>query len=137
MLKIGELEPNFYFSYKEMKYISFDKSIDGIRVLATYTNESQPAKKSFKKPVKQILHQCIEKEKEYIAFKNVQFDEWEPVRKSLVPVLSLTTLFIAPKTAMPDIDMGTTKKSVEKKRHPRIVNVLKKSIGATTITKRI
>lgn len=75
MLKIGELEPNFYFSYEEIEYISLDKSIDRIEVLATYTNESQPAKKSFKKPVKQILRQRIEKEKKYTAFKNIQFGE--------------------------------------------------------------
>ena len=39
--------------------------------------------------------------------------------------------------AIPDADMATTKKSVEKKRHSQVVNVLKESIGATTITKRI
>ena len=38
---------------------------------------------------------------------------------------------------MPNANMVTTKKSVEKKRYPRVINVLKESVRATTITKRI
>ncbi len=39
--------------------------------------------------------------------------------------------------AMPDAEATEPKKQVEKKKHLRVVNVLKKSVGATTITKRI
>lgn len=37
---------------------------------------------------------------------------------------------------MLDVD-PVTKKGFERKRHPRVVNVLKESVGVTTITKRI
>lgn len=37
---------------------------------------------------------------------------------------------------MLDVD-PVTKKGLERKRNPRVVNVLKESVGATTITKRI
>ena len=70
-LRMRELESDCYSSDKKIEYISLNKPIDGIKVLATRTNESQPTKKSFKEPVKQILHQRIEKEKEYAAFKNI------------------------------------------------------------------
>lgn len=36
---------------------------------------------------------------------------------------------------MPDVDTVTAEESVEKKRHPRVVNVLKESVRATTIIK--
>ncbi len=37
---------------------------------------------------------------------------------------------------MTDVEK-VVEKNVEQKRHPRVVNFLKESIGATTITKRI
>lgn len=52
MLRIRELELNFYIFDKEVEYVSFDKPINTIKVLTTYTNKSQLAKKSFKEPVK-------------------------------------------------------------------------------------
>ena len=55
MLRIGELEPDPYFSDEKIEYVSLDKPIDRIKVFATCTNESQLAKKSSKKPIKQIL----------------------------------------------------------------------------------
>ncbi len=120
-----------------MEYVSLDAPINGIRVLAARTNQSQPAKKPAKEPVKRILRRRIEKEKEYAAPKNVRFVKWEPVRKN--PVLSspIATLSTAPETAMLDADTATVKKSGERKKHPQVVNVLKESVGATTITKRI
>ncbi len=39
--------------------------------------------------------------------------------------------------AMPDTEASKPKKMVERKKHPWVVNVLKESVGATTITKRI
>ena len=136
-LRIGELEPDPYSSDEEVEYVSLDTSIDGIGVLAAYTNQSQFTKELSKEPVKRILRRHIEKEKEYATPKNVQFGEWEPVRKSLVPTPLLATLSVVLEKAMPNVDTATIKQSIEKKRHLRVVNVLKESIGATTITKQI
>ncbi len=38
---------------------------------------------------------------------------------------------------MPDAEASEPKKVVERKKHPRVVNMLKESVSATTITKRI
>lgn len=38
---------------------------------------------------------------------------------------------------MLDVKTGEPKKTVEKKKHPWVVNILKKFIGGMTITKRI
>lgn len=38
---------------------------------------------------------------------------------------------------MPDAEATELKRPVERKKHPRVVNILKESVGATTITKRI
>lgn len=75
MLRIRELKSDFYFSDKEIEYISLDISIDGIEVLVARTNQSQLTKKLFKESAKQILRQCIEKKKEYTALKNIWFDK--------------------------------------------------------------
>ncbi len=56
-----------------MKYVSLDALIDGIGVLATCTNQSQPAKEPAKESVKQIFRRRIQKEKEYASPKNFQF----------------------------------------------------------------
>lgn len=39
--------------------------------------------------------------------------------------------------AMPDVEADEHKKTIGRKKHLRVVNVLKESIGVTTITKRI
>ena len=83
------------------------------------------------------MRRRIEKKKEYTALKKIRFGEWEPVRESTVPIPLLATLSIASEIAMPNADMGIAKKSVEKKRYPRVVNVLKDFVEATTSTKRI
>ncbi len=83
------------------------------------------------------MRQRIEKEKKYSAPKNVQFGEWEPVRENLVPSPPKATPSAAPETAMLDANTATAKKSVERKKHPRVVNVLKELVGATNITKCI
>ena len=41
------------------------------------------------------------------------------------------------KEPMPDAKGTTVKKTVKREKHPYVINVLKKSVGATTITKRI
>lgn len=38
---------------------------------------------------------------------------------------------------MPDIETGKLKKTIERKKHLQIINVLKKSVKTTTIIKRI
>lgn len=38
---------------------------------------------------------------------------------------------------MPDVKVGELRKTVKKKKHLQVVNMLKKSVGATTITKCI
>ncbi len=76
-MQIGELEPDFCSSYKEVEYVFLDAPIDGIGVLAACTNQSQPAKEPAKESVKRIFRRRIEKEKEYAASKNVRFGEWE------------------------------------------------------------
>lgn len=38
---------------------------------------------------------------------------------------------------MPDAETGKLKKTIKRKKHPRVVNILKESVGVTTITKRI
>lgn len=74
-MKIGKLEPNLYFSNKKVGYVFFNKPIYKIKILATCIKEFQPIKKSFTKPIKQILCQRIKKEKKYDIFKNVWFGE--------------------------------------------------------------
>ena len=71
-LQIGDLELDLYSSDEEVKYVSLDVPINGIRVLAARTNQFQPAKKPAKEPVKRILRRRIEKEKKYTAPKNVR-----------------------------------------------------------------
>lgn len=55
-LRIREKELDLYFSDKKIEYVFLEEPIDRIKVLATYTNESQLAKKSSKEPIKQILY---------------------------------------------------------------------------------
>lgn len=38
---------------------------------------------------------------------------------------------------MPDVEGTIAKKIAERKKHPQVINVLKESVGVTTITKRI
>lgn len=38
---------------------------------------------------------------------------------------------------MPNADIAIAKKNIKKKRHSQIVNILKESVRATTITKQI
>ncbi len=114
-----------------------DALIDGIRVLAVCTNQSLPAKEPANEPVKRILRRPIEKEKKYATLRNVRFGEWEPMRENPVPSSSIATPLAALETAMLDADTATAKKSVQKKKHPRVVHILKQSVQATTIAKRI
>ncbi len=54
-----------------------------------------------------------------------------------MPTSVAATLSPPLETAIPDANTAFGKKDVEQKIYPRVVNVLKESVGATTITKRI
>ena len=135
-LRIGEADPDPYSSDEETEYISLDEPIE-TGVLAARANQSKSNQGPSKEPVKQILRRRIEKENNYAAPKNVRFGEWEPVKDSSLPDPTVTVPSTTQEEAMPDAEGTTVKKTVKRKKHPRVVNVLKESVGATTITKRI
>ncbi len=78
----------------------------------------------------------IEKENNYPAPKNVRFGEWEAIQESSLPT-RISAPVLSQEAAMPDAEATEPKKQVERKKRPRVVNVLKESVSATTITKRI
>ncbi|MCJ1347605.1 hypothetical protein MMC31_005833, partial [Peltigera leucophlebia] len=117
-LRIGEVDPDPYSSDEETEYISLDEPVET-------------------GPVKRILRRRIEKENNYVAPKNVRFGEWEPVKDSSLPDPTPTVPSSTQEEVMPDVEGTTAKKPVERKKHPRVVNVLKESAGPTNITKRI
>ncbi len=135
-LRIGELEPDGCSTDEKSEYISLDEPIR-TEVLAAHSDEPRPTAEPSKESVKRILRRRIQKEKKYTLPKNVRFGEWESVRENPAPTPPIVTLSTAPKTAMPDADTAINKKSVERKKYPQVINVLKESVGATTITKRI
>ena len=135
-LRIGEMDPDPYSSDEEAEYISLDEPIE-TGVLTARANQSKPTAGPSKEPVKRILRRRIEKEKDYAVPKNVRFGEWDPVRDDPLPGPTTTVPSTSQEAVMPDAEAIATKKTVERKRHPRVVNVLKESVGATTITKRI
>lgn len=70
----------------------------------------------------------------------MRFGEWKPIRDNSMsaPTLALVSaLSLSQKTAMLDAEAGEPKKTVKKKKYSQVVNVLKESVRATTITKRI
>ncbi len=123
----------------KVEYISLDEAIK-TGVLAARSNQPKPPQGPSKEPVKRILRHRIEKENDYTATKNLRFSEWEPIRDTSLPTptpASASTPNLSQEAAMPDVEAGEPKKTVEKKKHPRVVNMLKESVGATTITKHI
>lgn len=123
--RIGELEPDYYFSDKE--YVSLDTPIDVMEVFAAHRNQFSSSKESFKKSVKRILCQQIKKENEYTALKSIRFSEWEPVRDNLIARSTTATLLFAIALELAMLNMGNTsikRKSIEKEWHPQVLNVL-------------
>lgn len=59
------------------------------------------------------------------------------MRKKPVPVSLIITPSTVPKIAILDADMVMAKKIVKKKKHCQVVNVLKESVGASTIIRHI
>lgn len=65
---------------------------------------------------------------------------WKSIRESFMPVpisFLISTSNLSKKATMPDTGASKLKKTVEKKKHPRVVNVLKDSMSDTNITKCI
>ncbi len=58
------------------------------------------------------------------------------MRENLIPSSPIVTPSAPSETAMLDVDTATAKKSVERMKHPRVVNVLKESVVATNNKKR-
>ena len=138
-LRIGDADPDPYSSDDEVEYVSLAEPIE-TGVLAARSNQPKPNPGPSKEPVKRILRRRIEKENNYAASKNIRFGEWEPVRDTPAPAsISVSAPIPSPsqEAAMPDAEASEPRKTVERKKHPRVVNVLKESMGATAITKRI
>ena len=49
----------------------------------------------------------------------------------------ISSLVLSQEAVMPDAEVTQPKKQVERKKNLQVVNFLKESVGATTITKRI
>lgn len=135
-LRIRKMDSDPYFIDEKAEYISLDKPIE-IKVLATCANRFKPTRRPFKEPVKRMLYWCIKKQNDYTVPKNVKFGKWDPVQVNLLPGLTTTVLSMFQERVMPDVEAIATNKIIERKRHPCMVNILKVSIGATIITKRI
>ena len=105
--------------------------------MAARANQSKSNQGPSKEPVKHILRWRIKKENNYTAPKNVRFGKWEPVKDSSLPDPIATIPSTTQEETMPDAESTTAKKTVERKKHPRVVNILKESVGTTTFTKRI
>lgn len=69
--------------------------------------------------------------------KNVRFGKWNLVKDSFLSNPTITIPSITLAEIIPDMEGNTVKKTVERKKYSWVVNILKKSIEATTITKHI
>lgn len=132
MLKIEEVDSDPYLLNKKNKYILLDEPIE-TGVLAACTDQSKAIQGSSKEPVKRILRWRIGKENNYAAPKNVRFGKWEPVKDSSLPDPTATILSTAQEEAMPDAEGITAKKTVERKKHSCVINILKKLWGPLTL----
>ena len=135
-LRIGDLEPDPNSSDEEKDdYISLDAPLT-TTVSTARSNQTKLNNVSRKEPIKQILRKRMQKEKGYATPKNVRFGAYEPVKEAPIPISPTPIDISIPEEAIPDVKVSI-KKNLERKRHPRVVNVLKESVGVTTITKRI
>ena len=134
-LRVGELSPDPYSSDEEDDYISLDAPLD-VSVSAARSSQNKGSSTPAKEPIKKILRKRIEKEDGYAAPKNVRFGEWRPVENAPQPSAPVSLQEPSQEQDMTDSE-PVGKKTVERKKHPRVVGVLKESVGATMITKRI
>ena len=71
-LRIGELQPDPYFSDDKDDYTSLNALLDVI-ISAARSSQSKGNNIPTKKPIKQILHRQIQKKDSYAMPKNVRF----------------------------------------------------------------
>lgn len=116
-------------------YISLDTPLATL-VSATRLNWTKQSETSEKEPIKQILRKRIQKEKGYATPKNIRFGSYKPAKKASIPPSPTPIERATPEETMTDVN-SVAKKGLERKKHPRVVNVLKELVGATTMTKRI
>lgn len=135
-LRIENVDPDPYSSDEKAQYVCLDESI-GTKVLAAQSNQPKPTQGPSKESIKQILRYCIEKENNYTEPKNVKFGDWEAVRDTSVTPAPVSAPNPSQAAAMPDVEVSEPRTTVERKKHPQVVNVLKESVDAITITKRI
>lgn len=83
-----------------------------------------------------ILYRHIEKEDNYAVTKNVRFGKWKFVKDSSLPASILVSV-TSQEIAISDTEAISTKKLVKRKKYLRVINVIKESVGATSITKHI
>ena len=134
-LRIGEMQPDPYSSDDEDEYVSLDAPLD-VTVSAARSSQNKESDTPAKEPIKRILRKRIQKEDSYAAPKNVRFGEWRPVENVQPPPAPAPLQEPSQEEIMTDSE-PMVKKNIERKRHPRVVGVLKESVGATMITKRI
>lgn len=134
-LRIGEMQPDPYSSDEEDDYVSFDTPLD-ISVSGARSSQNKSSGASAKEPIKRILRKRIEKEDGYAAPKNVRFGEWRSEKNVPLPPAPVPLSEPSQDCVMASSE-PVGKQHVERKKHPRIIGVLKKSVGATMITKRI
>lgn len=124
-----------YSSNDKDEYVFLDALLDAT-VSAAWSSQSKRNDAPAKEPIKRILRKQIQKEKSYAMPKNVRFGEWRPVKNAPPPPAPASVQEPSQKEVMADSELAV-KKNVERKRHPTVVGVLKKSVKATMITKRI
>ena len=90
-LRIGNIDPNFYFLDGKVKYVSLDEFIK-TGVLAAWTNQPKPTLGPFKEQFKRILRHNIEKKNNYVVSKNMRFGEWQITRNTFI--LASTSTFV-------------------------------------------
>lgn len=109
-------------------------------MLAAQNYQPKSLQNLFKKPVKQILRHGMKNKNNYITSKNLKFAKWEPIKDTSLPAPTLllaSTLYPFQKAVMLDVDIGEPKTILKKKNYPKVVNVLREFVDATTITKHI
>ena len=126
-LRIGELLPDPYSSDEENNYVSLNAPLD-VSVSAAHSSQNKSNSIPAKESIKRILRKEIEKKDSYAASKIARFGEWKSVENA-----SALPQELSQEQDMIDPEL-TVKKNVERKRHPRVVEILKESVGATMIT---
>lgn len=137
--RIQETNVDSYSLEKKVHHVSLDKLIEA---WVSFAQSNQPKlwQDPSKEPVKRILCHHFKKENNYAASNNLKFGEWKLIRNTSLPALTSTLALTSNpswKAIMSDAKVDEAPKRVERRKHLWIVNILKKSVYATTITKHI